>query len=421
MTETPIFTGQILNPTLNPYARVLFPLVQIQKIFKALYNLLIKLIWNELVHNQKVTNELASLGLFIAFWIFALLIYRFKPYVPIIIFLTFVFWFIDYYTAQKKYVTGKDYTPVTLLKDDEDKITWSRKVTPHKFLKSEFIAGQVAGIAIDREIVYGGAFQEKLGKVWQIEIRFWDGSDLIVHEHPDARKILQKARELGELFAANVFFSNSQGYGKYIEENLENSAFIDDSSLRSIRRKDKIHLLTKWRWKNTRSLFGKILQDSGFFLFVILMTNFMANLGQVLDAFIAANNSRGEETTIYLPDIFKGVLYGHSPIGFATLFLALGWMIYRGWRLSRAKHVTIDKYEVKYAVDNHRIDRLKTGTIEAVLLIQKPELAILIIGQDKAIVLEPFQRLEDCQAYLTALERSIEPGRTPLEPESETP
>ncbi|MEG3437187.1 hypothetical protein V0288_08655 [Pannus brasiliensis CCIBt3594] len=421
MSETPIFTGQILNPTLNLYARFLFPLVQIQKTYKTLYNFLLKLIWDELIHNRKVKNEFASLVLFVAFWISALLTYRIKIYLPILLSLFFILWFIDYYTARKKYVTGKYYTPVTLLKDDEDKITWSRKASSKKLLKSEFIAGQVAGIAIDREIVYGGAFQEKFGKVWQIELRFWDGSDLIVHEDADARKIFQKARELGDLFAANVFFSSSQGYGKYSEEDLGISAFIDDSSLRSIRKKDKIHLITRWRWKNNRSLFGKILQDSGFFLFAILMTNFMANLGQVLDAIIAANNSRGEETTIYFPDIFKGVLYGHSPLGFATLFLALGWMIYRGWRLSRAKHVTIDKYEVKYAIDNRRIDRLKTGTIEAVLLVQKPELAILIIGRDRTIVLEPFQRLEDCQAFLTALERAIEPFRTPLEPESETP
>jgi hypothetical protein len=40
--------------------------------------------------------------------------------------------------------------------------------------------------------------------------------------------------------------------------------------------------------------------------------------------------------------------------------------------MGRAKYITIDKYELKYAIGNQGIDRLKTSCIEEVLLIQRP-------------------------------------------------
>jgi hypothetical protein len=408
MSETPLFQGQILYSRLNPYARFLLPLVEVQKIYKTFYYWLLRLLWDELIYNKKVENQWASLGLFLFFWVFCLGLYHLRNYLGILLFFSFGLWYVDYAAAKKHYLEGKDRTPTTLQLDREGRITWSTRVDRHRILKSEFIAGQVAAIVVDRKVVYGGAFQEKLGKIWQVQLRFWDGSDLVLHEQSDLVLTLQQAKILGEYFSVQIIFLRSQGYGEYCEESLEEKATAEFSSLQVQQKKGKVHLMTRWRWRNTRSLLERVFQDSGFSLFVVLMTNLMANLGQFLDTIITAFTRSGEETILYLPDIFRGVTHDFQPLYFINLVLATGWMIYRGWRFSRAKYITIDKYELKYAIHHRRIDRLKTASIESVLLLQEPDLALLIIGQEKAIILEEFQQIADCQELITGIEWAID-------------
>jgi hypothetical protein len=422
MPETQIFQGRIIIPRLDTHARFLFPLVRVQKTFRAFYNFFLKLIWNELIYNRKNENEFFSLVLFVAFWILTLLLYRFRPYLSIFILVFSSLWYIDYYRAKKQYLQDRYSESVILQKDEDDNITWSARIERRKLLKSDFIAGKVSAITIARKIIYGGAFQGRLGRVWQIQLRFWDGSDLAIDEVRDLFPSFQKAVKLSRYFGVNLYFMASQGYGDYSEEILEIKQGIESLSVRKEAKKDKIRLMTKWHWRNTRSLLGQIFHDSGFLLFVVLITNLMANLGQVLDAILTAMNQRGEETIIYLPDIFKGVTHDYTPVHFVNLSLATSLMIYRGWRLSRAKHITIDKYELKYAIDNHRIDRLKTAGIRSILLLQEPALAIAIIGSEKAIVLEEFQRVEDCLALMTEIQKAIErfqPSERTSEPMSD--
>jgi hypothetical protein len=94
------------------------------------------------------------------------------------------------------------------------------------------------------------------------------------------------------------------------------------------------------------------------------------------------------------------------------LLLAIAVMIYRGWRLSRVKHCTLDQHFLRASLDNHPLGKLATQEIEAVLAIDAHPPEILILSEQGSVTLSPFQNLDEALVYTCYLTQAIDQFKT---------
>lgn len=69
------FRGEITYLQKGFYASLIWPLVQVKKAFQLIYDLILKIVWSELIEGKKIDNELASLAIFLIFCLFSLVAY----------------------------------------------------------------------------------------------------------------------------------------------------------------------------------------------------------------------------------------------------------------------------------------------------------------------------------------------------------
>jgi hypothetical protein len=136
--------------------------VQIKKIFQALYNLLLKLMWVELVKGEIKQNDLAGILLFILFIALSWLSFILKNYLQLILIVFIVIWYIDIGIARQAYQQQKYNRPLQILEDEAGGIRWLLSLPENKILENSFNWGQVREMAIASRPIFGGAFQEKL-------------------------------------------------------------------------------------------------------------------------------------------------------------------------------------------------------------------------------------------------------------------
>jgi hypothetical protein len=400
------FQGTVNYLTNNRYAALIFPLVQLQKLFKKVYNFVLRLIWNELIYGKKVENELAAFLTFIAFCLLSWLVYIWRDYLSFILTSSLIIWCLDYWLAKHQYLKKKNNVSVILKQEAEDSVTWMMQFPDAKSLDSTFINGKIREISISNRPIYGGAFQEIMGRVWQIELILYDGSDLVIDEQQSVVEAVKKAKRIAKYFNVPIVFEASQGSGQYAADRL-NKDLLDLGGIKCQKSQPKWHICSRWRWINSWFLLKQISQESGFLFFVLIMSGLMVRFGQLVQAAISLFLGN-PVSVIDLSGIFLGFNSSFSWQQKVGLAIAIAMMVFKGWQLSREKHIYLDKYYLKFAIDNQKIDRLKTQEIETALLLYNPEPELLILAHDRAIVIPKFQREEDCKALLYQVEQGIQ-------------
>jgi hypothetical protein len=107
MSDPLLFQGKSIYPQKSVYAILIFPVVQLKKLFQSLYSFLLKVMWAELIEGKKKDNELVGLFLFVMFLILSWLSYVSKAYFSIFFILFFIIWCLDYNFAKSEYQKGK--------------------------------------------------------------------------------------------------------------------------------------------------------------------------------------------------------------------------------------------------------------------------------------------------------------------------
>ena len=179
MPEIILYQGKAFYPQKSIYAIFIFPLVQIKKIFQALYNLLLKLMWIELIKGEMKQNDLAGILLFILFIALSWLSFILKNYFQLILIVFIVIWYIDIGIAKQAYQQQKYDRPLQLLQNETGDLLWLLSLPENKILENSFNRGQVREMAIAARPSSGGAFEEKLDEVWQVNLWLYDGSDWV--------------------------------------------------------------------------------------------------------------------------------------------------------------------------------------------------------------------------------------------------
>jgi hypothetical protein len=99
----------------------------------------------------------------------------------------------------------------------------------------------------------------------------------------------------------------------------------------------KWHLSSVWKFHHSWQFFKQVFKDSGFLLFVLLMSGIMLQFGGLINLFV--QGFRSQEPVIIefaqSPAQLFAVWNWRSFLAFGT---AIALMIYKGWQLSRVKH-----------------------------------------------------------------------------------
>jgi hypothetical protein len=410
MPEKVLYQGKAFYPQKSIYAIFIFPLVQIKKIFQALYNLLLKLMWVELVKGEIKQNDLAGILLFILFIALSWLSFILKNYLQLILIVFIVIWYIDIGIARQAYQQQKYNRPLQILEDEAGGIRWLLSLPENKILENSFNWGQVREMAIASRAILGGAFQEKLDQVWQVKLWLYDGSDWVIEEDADLIVVLKVAKKLQSYVTVPIQFAESYGPGDYAIIDLEESkTFIEavkNWGIKCHKTERKWHLSSVWKFHHSWQFFKQVFKESGFLLFVLLMSAIMLQFGGLINLFV--QGFRSQEPVI--------IEFAQSPAqlfafwnwrSFLAFGTAIALMIYKGWQLSRVKHSFIDQYFLKVNLDNQAIGKVKTPEIEAVLLVPYPDHRILIISAESVVVIPKLPNLADSLLYLTYLQEAV--------------
>ncbi|AIE75336.1 MULTISPECIES: hypothetical protein [unclassified Synechocystis] len=418
----PAYVGTILYPDPSPYALAISPLVQLKKIFQALYTSLLKMMWRELLAEEVQKKEAYNLILFLIFLFLSWLTFTFRTASQWLFIVFFIFWFIDNAISYKNFQGGHYIQRVYLRKNKTGDLSWQLQLPNKAPLFMEFNPGQVQAISVRRREIRGGAFEDKLATVWQGQLLLYDGSDWIFEEDQDLDRVLEAIAKIQKILgeAVPVGFEHSHGLGAYALNPIpaqEEEWLLQKRGAVGLKRTGrKWHIFSRWRWEDSWSLIRQIFRESGFLLFFMLMVGFMVQLGGILDGFRRA--FAGEIVYVEVPDNFGLVMpWQDWRIGL-PLLLAIAIMIYRGRRLSRVKHCSVDHHFVRANLDNHSLGKLPTDEVEAVLAVGQGKPEVLLLSANKSLLIPSFQRLEEALIYACVLTRAIDefsPVKNPTE------
>jgi len=399
-----MFRGKIIYQPLGFYGSLISPLAIVKKTFKFIYDLLLQLIWSELIQGKKFANEIASLLAFLVFSLLSWLFYYLQAYNQIIIILFATIWFVDYQIAKNQFMKNK-HLSVTLDFTTENTVIRQIQNPDGNSFKSEFLASQVRQIYISHQQISGGAFQEVVGTVWQIEINLEDGNNLLIDQQKKAFLAVKKAKLLTTYLDVPIIFIFSEGNGKYAAENI-NLEKLDSlpQTIKLHKKNDRLHLYSQWQITNSWLLLKQIFEKSGFFLFLLIINAFMLRFGALVNGIVSPFfGVKGG--VIYFPSIFEWFKPELGLIQLLGLIFAIAVMIVKGANLSRAKHIYLDKHELKFFRDNQKLAQIKTENIETVLLIQEPFPLILILGDNQELIIQDLQQEAEFKAFMLKLEQ----------------
>ncbi len=400
MPEKLIYQGQVFYPQKTTYALLIFPLVLLKQLFYALYQRLLKVLWLELIQGQENTNELANLFLFILFLGLCWISYVTQGFLQGGLVLWAIAWYLDYGFAQKAYHQGKNTYPLPLTQTATQEFHWFFKVPHQPILQGHFNENQIKAIMITEREIRGGAFQSKLDQVWQAKWLLFDQSDWVITENSQLMTVLETAKNLQSQIPRPIIFAGSYGWGIYAEnaipegllnahQNPSNRGVTCHTTPR------KWHIASAWRWTHSWQLLKQIIQQSGFLIFVLVVSSTMPIFGYIVDQFFQNWSDEWENIPSW---------YWQN---FLSLGLAIAWMVYRGWQLSRVKHCWVDVHFLRVSIDNHPLGKLLTEEIEGLLLLGETEPKLLIMGQQASIRLPAFPTDEDAVLYLTHLQTAV--------------
>ncbi len=418
-----IHQGTVIAPRKSEYALIIYPWVQLKRLFESLYRVLVRVMWSELIEGKKKENELVSLLFFLAFCGLSWLSFSFKAAIFPVTVLFFIIWFLDHGIARRAYFRGDYNRPVSLSQTPEGGVHWQCTLSGGRLLQGDFFWEQVREIAIVSRSVTGGAFQDPLDRVWQAKLVLLDHSDWLIEENRDLLTVLNAAKGLQPYTKTPIIFSGSQGGGDYAEAMLGteiNQVFApglmpnqlglkptNTEGVKCQQSAQKWHIVSRWHFNNhSWQLAKQIFQQSGFLLFVLLTSGFMVKFGGLLHTLF--RGGRGDELVVIN---LSPTLAGLFNLGGGQMLLALGLaiavMIYRGWQLSRVKHCQLDQHFLRVSVDNQTLGKLQTQQIEAVLVVPNPELQILIVAKNGFILLPKLQQEADTERYATYLGQGL--------------
>ncbi len=414
------------------YAPLLKPIVLIKKGFSALYQLLLQVIWAELVKGKQ-TDSLLSALLFLLLCVCSLVVYRFGALQQPITIAFLLIWTIDRQIALYEFryrFRSAGSRSIIHLHGSEHWLVWDQQLPDGQHNHLKLRQTEIEQITIHRSELYGGVFDDRLGVVWQINLRLCDASELLVDEQRQVSRALDIARSLAGQLHVPIAFKQSEGQGKLawepIDEGMMRSRPADGliefsetfpKTIQVQRTAQQWQISSRWRWISGWLLIQQIGQRTGFLLFVLWMSNFMVYWGAFLHFLLIAP---GESSSLF--DLIGDLIGLLIPPWKWTIALELGFtllvLLIQGARLSFEEHLLLNRNRLTFYRNTKPLAQISLDAIEATLWVKQPDPVLLIVMSDsvegdRVIEIDGLQREIEFRAMLIALDQ----GRAALQAE----
>lgn len=399
------FRGYIYYPPARVLGQLLFPLAQVKKLFVKIYDFILKSIWSELISGEKIDSEIINLLLFFVFCGLSWLFFQGQSYREIILIFFLILWVVDKQISQFDYKQIRNWLPVAINFDDKKLIIKSMRLGS-EVVYLEYGKEEITSSAIAPRSILSHGFQSEIAVTWQTILRLSNGAEIIINETKSPETALGKLKPLASQLELPIQYVDSEGYHPYAMSDLNWEKNNKVSAIKAEKKKNNTwHIYSQWRWQDSWQLLKQILQRSGFFIFVLIMSRFMVNFGGFINDLIT---SLFEKQTLFLN--FSYFWQGWIPkLGipiYLELLITIGIIIFEGVIISQSKHIYLDQSSLKYVISHKKQAQLSKEAIEAVLFLPQPTPRVLILGDKQAITIKNLQNSDAYRSVVEAIERA---------------
>jgi hypothetical protein len=421
--KTILYQSVITFQEVGFYKYIVWPFVKVKNAVESIFKTIFGMIWSELMGQKYTPSQTAQL---IAFFIFsgaAFMMSHVPDYVgDVALWSGVAIWFFDRFLAQHAYFHTAKQERLLLKRKNAEQLTWERINPDGDVDKVDFTAHDMIQISLVQNEVLGGAFQEVVGVVWKIFLSGDDGGELLLDQQEEVIQAVNRAKKLAGVLNVPVKFLDSEGDSELAVDNLKAITTIGSfkQNFRAAgtvgRHEDTtgFHVFSIWNRSNIMLLFRNVLYRSGFLLFLLIIDGVMWRYGNLLNWLIGPWFGI-EDTELSLDLSFTGVLSILAPSGgwraMLKLAIAIGIMVYQGWKMSQRKSLVIDSQKTTYSIGRRLIAELSTADIELPLLVTSPAPLLLVMDQKTAIEIDNLQTINEFRAFAAGMIEGIKKFR----------
>lgn len=405
--EAVMFRGSAFWAKKPFYAPYVAPIVLIKKTFQMLYRLLLRLLWSDLAAENQALDPAMTALLSLVFCLLSLIAYFLAQHQQWIVMALLLIWFVDRQVAQHQFYRSSERIKLSL-DSKKDWVIWHQQFPDEQLKHLKFEKAMIAQVQLERVAVYGGVLNEKVGTVWQIYLYLNDATTLLLDEKPKTIDALEIAESIAASFKVPVIVGHSEGQGKYadlpIQLSTDNQYLTPfPATIRVHQNQHQWHIYACWQWISTWLLVKQLARETGFFLFILFVGNFMVHFGQFLTNWLFIHDN----IFVLASDLKAGLL----PVWNWKTKLELGFVVtvlfIKGAQLSREEHLLINQANLRFLRNTQSIAQVPTRDITATLFLKSPHPALLIVTADQAIEVTELQRDVEFRAMLLALDESL--------------
>lgn len=398
---------------LRGYQVIIWPLARVKQFFSTLYDVLLGIIWSELTGESQVTDPLQVSLLFLLFCGLSLSIFYLRDYEVVLFWGFMILWWLDATVNRQRYFYQAAQASVSLEKRGNHCLyTLTPPVsTPDRCW---FDPAQVAQVAIAYETVRGGAFETVLGEQWRVYLVLRDHQRWLVAETPTAVMALSQAKQLATWLKpveVDVVFADSEGMGQHAV------VFPTDQIVNRYRRKriPTIHLKqtprgtylrSRWHLSRMGHFLRDLCQRSGFILFILLMTEGMENFGAFLHSSIQAYGDDAAIRGVIIQAIQEFDLTPNWP-DWVEVAIALALILWKAAEISAEKRSCITPTQAWFWQRQKRVGQLGTAAIHSILVIHQPYPFLLVLDEERDVILTDWQTDIELYAFWVKLMDTI--------------
>lgn len=373
------FTGYISDRRSPFYAALLAPIAVIKRALAYIRKFIHNLIWAELTQgsnspeDRDLLQDVIALMGFIVFCIFCLLSSKFHEYhLAIAIFLGCC-WYLDLVLSKRLYAK-KLPVHLSLTKDNYYQL---QSLKPHKFHHANLTA-----IGIHKVKIFSHAFTVAIAQPWQIVLILENGKHIPIHEEQQTIQALNTAKDLAQSLEVPLNFLNAQTqiYEK-IRRNWQIDHKLNRSAIALKQTPNKWHIFTQWTLRDSWYAVGKVLNESGFLLFILILSEFMARFGRIIDNIITIQRTQGV-VYIDLTDSFSSFRFNWLQL--IPVAIAIGLTCWHGIQISQIKHIYLNSDHLAYGINHRAIAQLDLSSLQLTLINQSEPM--LLLFDDKVAI-----------------------------------
>ncbi len=412
------FIGDISVRRPSIYVDMLLPFITIKKGIERVFRFFQNLIWSELIRQATpkapdFVQELIDIFTFGIFCLLCLVSYRFHNYYPTIVLFLGGCWYLDITLSLRNF---RQKIPLRLTFTKDNYCLWKLGSAEPKRIHRQ----NLVGIGIGRAKILSGAFESVIAQPWQVFLEYnqrsgEDKINLIVFEEVLLTSALAKARKLAEFLALPVDFlaaesvNSSTKAEKRINYQVcdeQNYAKFKPGAINIKKTPRQWHIFSHWTDANSGYFFGKVINESGFLLFAIILREFMSRFGQLVDVVILSVFRR--QTIVYFD--FDDFAFNNifSWLRVLELLVATGIMIWRGIQISQIKHFYIDAEHFRFGINRKITTQMDLAAITDVVLFLRPEPLLLILDEVEALEIKNLLTPSDYQGLFLAINDCLE-------------